>query len=104
MDSDPYGEHITFNLMKGMIVMMKTLTNFRRERARVAYNKALERYKAWSDKYQEMIKTKLDLIQSVGVDAANAFEQKNLWIKEKEDKAYQKLQEKKEKFYEIRGF
>lgn len=83
---------------------MKTLANIRRKRALATYNKAFERYKAWSDKYRKMLDTKLDLIKNVGVDAADAFEQENLWIKEKENKSYQKLQEKKEKFYRIRGF
>lgn len=83
---------------------MKTLANIKCKIAMAAYNKAFERYKTWSDKYQKMLETKLDLIQNDGVDAADAFEQKNLWIKEKENKSYQKLQEKKEKFYKIRGF
>ena len=84
--------------------MMKTLTNIRIRRALAAYNAALDNYRKWSDMYVDMIKTKIKIINDVGVEAARAYESENLWMKEKLDKADQKLEKKKNRFYKVRGF
>lgn len=82
---------------------MTKMMKFKTKTAMKKYNKAFEEFKAWSDLYINTLKTMMKLRNDSLTDLEGLSKELE-YIKNKEEKAYQKLQEKKEKFYKIRSF